>query len=83
MDSCASRFLDSVDIYGFVRTLRMFGHIYDIGRENEFIYWFREWFIDKVNIIIMDDNYIGNDSNNVNGFKIDRYCLDTCSAYNN
>jgi hypothetical protein len=34
------------------------------------------------NIIIMDDNYTGNGSNNANGFQIDRYFLDTCSAYN-
>jgi hypothetical protein len=33
-------------------------------------------------IIIMDDNYTGNGSNNANGFQIDRYFLDTCSAYN-
>jgi hypothetical protein len=33
------------------------------------------------NIIVMDDNYIGNGSNNTNGFKVDRYCLDTGSAY--
>jgi hypothetical protein len=32
-------------------------------------------------MIIMDDNYIGNGSNNANGFQIDRYFLDTCSAY--
>jgi hypothetical protein len=37
----------------------------------------------KKNIIIMDDNYIGNGSNNANGFQIDRYFLDTCNAYIN
>jgi hypothetical protein len=31
----------------------------------------------------MDDNYRGNGSNNANGFQIDRYVLDTCSAYIN
>ena len=30
----------------------------------------------------MDDNYRGNGSNNANGFKIDRYCLDIDNAYN-
>ena len=30
----------------------------------------------------MDDNYTGNGSNNVNGFQINKYILDTCSAYN-
>jgi hypothetical protein len=29
----------------------------------------------------MDDNYTGNGLNNANGFQIDRYFLDTCSAY--
>ena len=29
----------------------------------------------------MDVNYIGNGSNNAHGFQIDRYFLDTCSAY--
>jgi hypothetical protein len=33
------------------------------------------------NIIIMDNNYTGNGSNNANGFQIDIYVLDTCSAY--
>jgi hypothetical protein len=33
------------------------------------------------NIIIMDDNYTGNGSNNTNGLQIDRYFLDTGSAY--
>jgi hypothetical protein len=29
----------------------------------------------------MDDNYIGNGSKNANGLQIDRYFLDTGSAY--
>jgi hypothetical protein len=29
----------------------------------------------------MNDNYIGNGLNNANGFQIDRYFLDTDSAY--
>jgi hypothetical protein len=70
-----------MDRDGFIRTLSRFGQIYDSGREHGFIDWFREWFKQR-NIIIMDDNYIGNGSNNANGFKIDRYFLDTCSAYN-
>jgi hypothetical protein len=82
MDSCASRVLDSMDRDGFVRTLSRFGQIYDK--------WTRAWIhrlVQRVvqrqrNIIIMDDNYTGNGSNNANGFQIDRYFLDTCSAYN-
>ena len=35
------------------------------------------------NIIVMDDNYIGNDSNNANGLQIDRYVLDIGNAYKN
>jgi hypothetical protein len=35
------------------------------------------------NIIIMHDNYVGNGSNHANGFQIDRYFFDTCSAYKN
>jgi hypothetical protein len=31
----------------------------------------------------MDDNDTGNGSNNANGLQIDRYFLETCSAYNN
>jgi hypothetical protein len=30
----------------------------------------------------MDVNYIGNGLKNANGFQIDRYFLETCSAYN-
>jgi hypothetical protein len=30
----------------------------------------------------MDDNYTRNGSNNANRFQIDKYFLDTCSAYN-
>jgi hypothetical protein len=37
----------------------------------------------KRNIIIMDDNYTVNGSNNANGFQIDRYFLETYSAYIN
>jgi hypothetical protein len=37
----------------------------------------------QMNIIIMNDIYIGNGSSNANGFQIDRYYLKTCSAYNN
>jgi hypothetical protein len=47
MESCGSRVLDSMDIDGFVRTLRRFGNIYDNGRDNGFIDWFRDWFRDK------------------------------------
>jgi hypothetical protein len=47
MDSCASRVLDSMDRDGFIRTLSRFGQIYDSGRENGFIDWFREWFKEK------------------------------------
>jgi hypothetical protein len=47
--------------------------------------WTRAWIhrlVQRVvqrqrDIIIMDDNYTGNGSNNVNGFQIDRYFLDT------
>jgi hypothetical protein len=31
MDNCASRVLESMDRDGFVRTLNMFGQIYDSG----------------------------------------------------
>ena len=31
----------------------------------------------------MNDNYIGNGSNNTNELQIDKYFLDTGSAYNN
>ena len=47
MDSCASRVLDSMDKDQFLRTISMFGEIYDSGREHGFIYWFRECFRDK------------------------------------
>ena len=50
MDSCASRFLDSMDKDGFIRTLGRFGQIYESGRENGFIDWFREWFKDKATL---------------------------------
>jgi hypothetical protein len=33
------------------------------------------------NIIIMDDNYTGNGSNNANGLQTDRYFLEIGSAY--
>jgi hypothetical protein len=54
------------------------------------IVWTREWIhrlVQRVvqrqrNIIMIDDNYIGNGSNNDNGFPIERNFLDTCSAYN-
>jgi hypothetical protein len=36
-----------MEINGFVRTLSRFGNIYDSGRENGFIDWFKEWFKDK------------------------------------
>jgi hypothetical protein len=42
-----SRVLDSIERDGFVRTLSRFGQIYDNGREDGFIDWFREWFRDK------------------------------------
>jgi hypothetical protein len=47
MDNYVSRVLDSMDRYGFIRELSRFGQIYDSGREDGFIYWFREWFRDK------------------------------------
>jgi hypothetical protein len=49
----------------FIRTLTRFGKIYDSGRENGFIDWFREVQRQR-NIIIMDDNYTGKGSNNTN-----------------
>jgi len=42
-----NRVLESMERDGFLRTLGRFGHIYDSGRENGFIDWFREWFRDK------------------------------------
>jgi hypothetical protein len=42
MDSCASRVLDSMERDGLVRTLSMFGQIYDSGQEHGFINWFRD-----------------------------------------
>jgi len=42
-----SRVWDSMDIDGFVRTLSIFGQIYDSGREYGFIDWFKELFRDK------------------------------------
>ena len=47
MDNCASRFLDSMDRDGFIRTHKRFGYIYDSGQEHGFIDWFKEWFRDK------------------------------------
>jgi hypothetical protein len=41
------RVLESMDRYGFVKTLSRFGQIYDSGREHGFIDWFRELFRDK------------------------------------
>ena len=80
MDNYVSRVLESMDRDRFVRTLIKFGQIYDSGRENGFIDWFREVQRQR-NIIIMDDNYTRNGLNNANGFKIDIYFLDTCNAY--
>jgi hypothetical protein len=72
-----------MDIDGFIRTLSRFGHIYDNGREH-FNYRLVQRVVQRQrNIIIMDDNYTGNGLNNANGFQIDIYFLDTCSAYNN
>jgi hypothetical protein len=42
-----SRFLESMDIDGFVRTLNKFGQRYDSGQEHGFIDWFKEWFREK------------------------------------
>jgi hypothetical protein len=47
MDNCTSRVLDSMNRDGFIRTLSRIGQIYDSGRENGLIDWFREWFKEK------------------------------------
>ena len=47
MDNCASRVLDNMDKYGFLRILSRFGRIYESGRKHGFIDLFREWFRDK------------------------------------
>jgi hypothetical protein len=63
--------------------------LWTIAQVESCIVWTRAWIhrlVQRVvqrqrNIIVMDDNYIGNDSNNTNGLQIDRYFLDIGSAY--
>ena len=60
-----------------------------VAQVESWIVWTRAWIhrlVQRVvqrqrNIIVMDDNYTGNGSNNTNGLQIDRYFLDTGSAY--